>query len=320
MNVKTLAEMPQKLNECIELIENSFDYDNQHTIKEDFNVLFEESNFENCYFLLEQDEVVSTLFTLPRRLKFKDQSIPVLFIGGISVRDENRGAGIFRSFLETILLLNQDNALFLLWSDLSQLYEKFNFFEFGLIEEIDLRHEDKDKLKHFTDRSIETIIQDYQKLSQTLMIPERSEHEWHLLLQSKSIDILESETGSIYMVNKGMDLQNICHEYHPQNSSPIKGFINWRLTDGTPKSNNPLRYMGFVRLGNVKYLNNMIEKTSNGRLKLISHDNGMLKVQFDQEEYNLPEKDFVQGIWGPGKVTEWQGLVPDIFIPGFDSI
>jgi predicted N-acetyltransferase YhbS len=318
MNVKILSEKPEKLNECVTLIEKSFEYKEDHSYVEDFSLLFDKKNYQNCYFLEESNEVVATLFTLPRALNFNNLKVEVLFLGGISVKDENRGAGLFRTLLETILLLNPQYSFYLLWSDLAQLYEKFNFYEFGLIEEVDLTDHKKEALNDFQTENLKVLIEGHQKLSETFLIPERHEGDWHTLLKSKSINIFEDDNKNIYLINKGMDLQNICHEYHPSEAPPVDGYNNWRI--GPHSNKGTLRYMGFLRLGNLEKLNEFISQTSRGRLSISAYENGLIEVIFDGEKYELGERDFIQGLWGPGRVEEWRDLVPEILIPGFDSI
>ena len=319
MDVKTLAESPDDIEDCLALIEDSFNYEKEYTYKEDFSLLLEERNHKNCYFLKEENEIVATLFTLPRTLLYKDSKIDVLFLGGISVKDEKRGGGLFRTLLETIVLLNPQYAFYLLWSDLAQLYEKFNFHEFGLIGEVDLSNDSKPNLKEFEEENSEVLIKGYQNLSQEYLIPKRSDHDWLSLLKSESINLYQDDHNNVYLVNKGMDLQGICHEYHPPTAPALKGFKNWRV-DEASNSSGTLRYMGFLRLGNLESLNEFISHTSEGRLKLNAYQGGIIEVIFDGEKYELGERDFIQGLWGPGKIEEWKGLVPDILVLGFDSI
>ena len=54
MNVKTLKDSPEKLNECVELIEQAFGYNDNYSYKEDFSPLFHEHNLQNCYFIEEE--------------------------------------------------------------------------------------------------------------------------------------------------------------------------------------------------------------------------------------------------------------------------
>ncbi len=319
MNVKTLKEMPNKLNECVSLIESAFNYNDTYSYKEDFSLLLQEENYENCFFIMEEGEVRATLFTLPRVLEYKDIDIPVLFLGGISVRDDRRGAGVFKSLLETIILLNGDYAFYLLWSDLSQLYEKFSFYEFGLIEEIDLSDKEN-HLKEFEPTDTGLFVESYLHLKDKYLVPKRTDKDWYnLLFDCKSIQILEDRQKHFYFVNKGMDLQGICHEHHPIDSPPLNGFINWRLTD-KPKQGNPLRYMGFMRMGNIQHIDRLLRFTSNERLKVDHYNDGLVTVMFDGEKYELQEKDFIQGLWGPGRIEEWTELMPHILIHGYDSI
>lgn len=319
MNVKTLNESPSKLTECIELIEQAFDYEDSNSYKEDFSSIFHHQNLQNCFFIEEDGLVTATLLTLPKILEYKDIKLPVLFIGGIGVRDEKRGAGLFRSLLETVILLNPNYALFLLWSDLSQLYEKFSFYEFGLIEENDLSQRPPCELKKAHPEALENIIEDYQKLSRSALVPHRTPEDWHDLFQSHSIDHLSDGGENFYFVNKGMDLQGVCHERHPVNAPDISGYSNWNYFP--ENSEKVSRYMGFIRLGNLETLSNFIETTSEKRLFIVEKKSeGMVTVSFDGDYYDLSERDFIQGIWGPGKVEEWEGLVPPLVVFGYDSI
>ncbi len=318
MNVKTLKDSPKKLNECIELIEQAFGYGDGHSYKEDFSPIFHDHNLDNCYFLEEEGVVTATLLTLPKNLEYKDHKLPVLFIGGIGVRDEKRGAGLFRSLLETVLLLNPQYALTLLWSDLSQLYEKFGFYEFGLIEENDLSEKPKKSLVKAMPESLEVIIKSYQSLSQKFLVPHRTPEDWHDLFQSHSIDHLTDGEGNFYFLNKGMDLQGTCHERHPLQAPDIEGYSNWKYMPENQE--NISRYMGFLRLTNLEVLSDFIEKTSKKRLFIVEKNETVITVSFDGDYYDLSEKDFIQGLWGPGQIQEWEGLVPPLVVFGYDSI
>ncbi len=321
MNVLTLNNFPDKLNECLELISSAFNYPKEYSYKDDFALLTHKSNHSNCYFIQEDDQVVATLFTLPRNLIYKEASLPVLFFGGISVRDENRGGGLFRSLLETVTLLNSNRALFLLWSDLSSLYEKFSFHEFGLVEEVDSSNTEHplDHLKAASADLKGQLRQAYHDISNQFLIPERSSEDWELLLSSPSIELLQDKAGSTYFVGKGFDLQGICHEHylaHSSDTPQVPKYWNYKPIE---ESTN-LRYMGFMRLGSLETLNEFIEETSKGRLKIIDRSEEMIKVKFDGEDFELSDKDFIQGLWGPGKITEWLGLAPQVRVMGFDSV
>ena len=321
MNVLTLNDKPEKLQECLELITQAFNYPPDHSYKDDFALLVEEANHSNCYFIEQDQEVVATLFTLPRVLTYKELEIPVLFMGGISVKDANRGGGLFRSLLETVTLLNSNNALYLLWSDLSSLYEKFSFHEFGLVQEL-VSSQDLSTLEKLgpANKSIKSQLQKmYLELSDSSLMPKRSDKDWDLLLTSPSIDFLQDSSGSVYFIGKGHDLQGICHEHYLFDKSDQPQVPKlWNYNPSESATN--LRYMGFLRLGNLEVLNALIEKTSKGRLKIIEREENLIKVLFDGEPFELSDKDFIQGLWGPGKITEWLGLVPQINIMGFDSV
>jgi hypothetical protein len=319
MNVLTLNDRPEKLEECLSLITTAFNYPDKYSYKEDFALLTQTKNHSNCYFIEEEGQVVATLFTLPRKLLYKDTAIPVLFLGGISVRDENRGGGLFRSLLETVTLLNSHNALFLLWSDLSSLYEKFSFHEFGLVQQIEEASNDLDILTPGAISLRPQLKKSYEEISQNCLIPERTDEDWDSLLSSSSISFLQDKNGSSYFVGKGYDLQGICHEHYlfaTDDSPLVPKYWNYAPSEDA----RDLRYMGFLRLGNLEVLSELLDYTSGGRLKILERTEGLIKVSFDQEDFELSDRDFIQGLWGPGKITEWIGLVPQIRIMGFDSV
>ena len=243
MNVLTLADQPKKIDECINLIEKSFNYPKEYSYKDDFALLVHPNNLENCYFIEQEDQVVATLFTLPRKFVYEGLDIPVLFLGGISVRDEQRGGGLFRSLLETVSLLNSHYSLFLLWSDLSSLYEKFSFHEFGLIEEV--QKEKLQQLSPVSPQEVKGLQQSYNDLKKEFIIPERSASDWEVLLSSPSINFYQDHNKSTYLQGKGFDLQGICHEYHlSEGATEIQAQKYW---DYSPKEGaQELRYMGFL--------------------------------------------------------------------------
>lgn len=320
VNVKTLDKNPDKRSECLSLIEKSFNYKDDHSFDNDFSLLTSKRNSSNCYFVEDDDHtVIATLFTLPRTLLYKDEKMDVLFLGGISVRDENRGAGIFKTLLETVILMNGSCGLFLLWSDLSDLYEKFSFYEFGLIEEKPNGDSQNITLTPISKEERESVKKHYKELQNTYLLPDRSTDDWEELFNSPSIQSHSDGQGNFYFLNKGMDLQGICHESHPMDAKPLSGFTSWNVTS-KPEKESLLRYMGFLRLGNLEVINHFISTTSKGRLSLLEADSEMIKVHFDGEEYELGYRDFIQGIWGPGQVEEWKDLVPPLVIFGFDSI
>jgi len=320
LNVKTLESKPEQFDECIKLIEKSFNYEDPFHYDEDFKLLTCPENYSNCFFIEnESEDVIATLFTLPRNLLFQEHSLKVLFLGGISVRDQDRGAGIFKSLLETVILLNQDCALFFLWSDLSNLYEKFSFYEFGLIEETAAPNEVPFNVTPFNEEDKDKVKIKYINLKDQFLLPERNQSDWNHLFKSSSIKNHRDEKGNFYFLDKGMDLQGICHESHPINAPHLDNYSSW-IVNPTAETSNALRYMGFLRLGNLELLNEFIVKTSKGRLSLLEFDSNIIKVEFDNELYEIGQKDFIQGIWGPGQIKEWAGLIPPIIVFGFDSI
>ncbi len=317
MNINTLNNAPERLQECLDLIEKSFGYDYKHSFKEDFSLLISESNYQNCFFIEQDNKVTATVFTLPRILEFQSREVSVLFMGGISVDQDEQGQGLFRELFETVIALNGSYALFFLWSDLSNLYEKFNFYEFGEISEKESSRSGKTTpLSH--EKFVE-LKKDYQSLSQKFVLPKRSEQDWNTLWNTKSIKKETDENGNILFSDKGMDLQGIIHECYPINASNNTKNTMWDF-DKNDDESAINRFMGFARLGNLEVLSQFIKTISNDQIEITSSEQSILNVKYLDDPYNMSEKDFIQGLWGPGKIEEWNDIIPKILIFGFDSI
>lgn len=317
MNIRTLENSPERLQDCLTLIEKSFEYDSNFSFKEDFNLLINKPNYKNCFFIEQENKVTATVFTLPRVLEYKSHKLPVLFIGGISVDQEVQGQGLFRELFETVITLSGSYALFFLWSDMSNLYEKFNFYEFGEIcEKESSKNEEIQNLSHEEFLKIE---EEYIKLSQEFVLPHRSFEDWQLLWNTKSIKKVTDQSGNILFINKGMDLQGIIHESYP--ISAPNNTINTMWNFNQIKDENSVnRFMGFVRLGNLESLSRFVMAISNEQIEIMSSENSILNISYLNDPYNMSEKDFIQGLWGPGKIEEWNDIIPKILIFGFDSI
>lgn len=319
MEIKNLAQAPHKLTECLRLIENSFQYEEPHRYQEDFSLLIKETNYENCYFIEQGDTVVATVFALPRSLSYKDAKLEVLFLGGISVHPDHRSKGFFKLLFEEVLERHHDFGLFFLWSDLSSMYEKFHFYEFGLIEE-EPAVEVTNNLSPMTYEAFCSLKSLYNTLNQNYIIPHRTDHDWETLWHTSSIKKLANSQGQAFFVHKGFDLQNIIHESYPLNTNNQSEYSFWHFG----KKNNETseyRYTGFMRLGNLEKLSQFINHISSGRISSIKElDGDQVSITFDQEDYHMSPKDLVQGLWGPGNVEEWVDFIPSMIIFGYDSV
>jgi hypothetical protein len=317
MNIRTLENKPEKLQECLNLIEKSFEYDSSYSFKEDFSLLINESNYKNCFFIEQESKVTATVFTLPRVLEFKSIETPVLFIGGISVDQDAQGQGLFRELFETVITLNGSYALYFLWSDLSSLYEKFNFYEFGEISEKESRN--SNQIAELSYENFLKLEKEYQSLSQRFVLPKRKLQDWKTLWSTSSIDKKVDENGNVIFINKGMDLQGIIHECYPISAENNTSYTMWNF-DKNDDKNVMNRYMGFARLGNIEVLSTFIKAISKNQIEINSTEHNILNISYLGDPYNMSEKDFIQGLWGPGKIEEWNDIIPKILIFGFDSI
>jgi len=316
MNIKNLASDSSYLKQCLEVIEDSFDYEAPYSFKNDFNTLIGEENLKNCFFIVgEKKEVMATLFTLPKKLTYKDYTTDVLFLGGIAVHSEWREKGLFKKLFHHVQKEKKDFSLYLLWSDLTGLYEKFSFYEFGIIQEI---RSDPNNLKELkVGFNLESAKEHYQRLSDDIITVERSSKDWSMIQDHPSIQKYTRENGDSFLVHKGMDLQNVIHESYPLDMFNDTPFIKWNYLPEL--STKLLLYMGFIKINNISSFSKFIKEISQNKIQIIKKENEVVCLELNNEKFELHEKDLIQGLWGPAYITELFEIVPRIVIFGFDA-
>ena len=315
MRITNLKESPNFFDQCIEVIEDAFDYEETFNFKHDFNTLIQKENLENCFFIVEKNTVTATLFTLPKNLIYKEVETNVLFLGGIAVHPDFRGKGHFNKLFKHIEKTLKGYSLYFLWSDLTGLYEKYSFYEFGIIQEV---RSDPNNLKpiHKID-SIDSIKSLHNKLSKDYIITSRTENDWNLLHNNRSIHKYQNDKEEIFLVHKGMDLQNIIHESYPLDFHNETPFIKWNYLP-KPETKN-LLYMGFTKINNFKMFSDFIYQVSNKTIDLLRKNDNYVVLKFENEEFEIHEKDLIQGLWGPEFIQELASSVPKLLILGFDA-
>ena len=134
----TLSENPEYFEEVITLIEKEFHYNSNQTYAKDFALLMDPLNFDNCYLYVDQEsnKVVSHLAVCPRIMVKNNSTINIALIGGIATDASFRGRDLFKNLMNHALNIHSQHCgLFILWSEITGLYEKFSFhLAGGLIE------------------------------------------------------------------------------------------------------------------------------------------------------------------------------------------
>lgn len=323
-----LEESPHFLGQSIELIERSFGYDKKYSYKDDFCILYQKENLKNCFLLVESDKVLATACLIPRKLSDGLFETPVCFIGGLCSHEDIRGQGVFKNFFQSVLDNHtKEYSLIMLWSELSDFYRKFDFFEAGSLYEytkdsIDHKESDHYTLaKHLTNQDITQLKRLYKKTYQNCFTPLRSDHDWDVLIHHQSIDLYiekdDSKIVNYFFANKGMDLKNIIHE---STELVLPKNIDFKLWSPNPSVKAIKKYLAFIKLNDNSAAKDLISVLSNNEMELIAQKDNHISFLFKNEEFTLSLSEFITGIFGPDNFKEFSDFNTSIWIPGYESV
>jgi predicted acetyltransferase len=341
----TLANNPEYYEEVIALIEKEFRYSEKMSYAQDFALLMDTLNFENSYLYVDQKTnlVVAHLAVCKRIMIKANITIPVIFIGGIVTVPEFRGHNLFKKLMNHALEIHsKDNALFFLWSEITGMYEKFSFYlSGGLVETGQTSFSNNDRpigfqkttFKELAEYDFETVQSIYQEFNQKYFFTVlRKEKEWAIIKEATSIDLYvkRNSTGSIeqyFCINKGRDLTNIIHEIGclPEQYlsfiKVIQKYKTWLPESELSISNNKeLFFTAYMRLGNMELLNKFIMQLSNNEMVIYQISDLNINFKYQNIDYNVSPKDFLQFIFGPKPLKEFEKYQLSPYIAGTDSI
>ncbi|MBC7712831.1 MAG: GNAT family N-acetyltransferase [Rhizobacter sp.] len=341
----TLSENPEYFEEVIALIEKEFHYDSNMSYAKDFALLMDPLNFENCYLYVDQttNHVVSHLAVCERVMIKNNSSIKVAFIGGIATVKEYRGRDLFKNLMNhAILSHSKECAFFILWSEITGLYEKFSFYlSGGLIEtgHSVLSSNDrpigfsKTTFKELPSKDFDDLKKIYQQFNEKYFFTVvREEKEWSIIRDMTSIDLYIKKNADgileqYFCINKGRDLSNIIHEVgcHPDHylglMKSLQKYRTWLPESELSLSGNKdVFYTAFMRLGNFEQLQMFLKSISNEEMELYSMTGDLISFRFAENEYQVSQKDFLQFLFGPKPIKEFEKFLLSPYIPGTDSI
>ena len=341
----TLSENPEYFDEVITLIEKEFHYNKNFSYAKDFALLMNPLNFDNCYLYIDQEtnNVISHLAVCNRTMIKNNHIINIALIGGIATSTSFRGRGLFKSLMNHALTIHSAKCgLFILWSEINGLYEKFSFhLSGGLIETGHTVFSTNDRpmgfskttFKDLTIREFESIQKTYKEFNENKFFTTvREEKEWSIIRDMNSIDlyIKKNELSSIeqyFCINKGQDLTNIVHEVGclpNQYQSMMKSLQKYKIW--LPESeldfslNKDIFFTAYIKLGNFNILNDFLKNLSNNELELYEITGDLITFRFGPTEHQAGHKDFMQYLFGPRPLKEFESLMLSPYIPGTDSI
>lgn len=312
MIITNLNEKPELFEQTLNLIEDSLGYFEPYRYDIDFHPLMEKMNWKNNYVIYDSKNktVVSHIGVNIRTLKNNNMTSPIALLGGISVHKDFRGQGLFKRLMEHVFKkFEKKVSLFILWSDLKELYNKFNFYEAGLVfqtgsmnlsenKSIELFFE-KTRLTDLSQSDIKELKKIYESYSEeNLTYIVRNDDHWSMLKNITSCDLYlfkkEEKIQGYFFANKGLDLQNIIHEIGIKKEfkkefldyiSPYKVWLPEKLPYKDHFSKNT--FLAFFKVGSVKLFKSFVYNLSNKNILvekvspefIIYHERGVQKKE-----------------------------------------
>ncbi|MDO9183681.1 MAG: GNAT family N-acetyltransferase [Bacteriovorax sp.] len=342
----TLSQNPEYFEEVIGLIEEEFHYNAQQHYEQDFAPLMDPLNFENCFLYIDQNTntVVAHLAVSLRTMIKSNIEMPVALIGGIVTHKEHRGEKLFKNLMDhAINLYKEKVSLFILWSDIEGLYEKFYFYRSGgLIEsgkkdfssnERPMGYE-KTTFSNLSEKEFQAIVNLYHSFNEQYFFTiKRSDKDWSIIREMNSIDLYIkknsiNEIVKYFCINKGKDLSNIIHEIscreieqYQELLNELSSFKMWLPETEAAKINETeMFYTAFVRLGSLSLLNSFFQKISKHTLSISEMNNELVSFNFSAKDYQVNHRDFLQYFLGPKPLEEFADFKLSLYISGVDSI
>ncbi|MDD0854565.1 GNAT family N-acetyltransferase [Halobacteriovorax sp. GB3] len=333
-----LARNPEFLIQTLGLIEKSFQYPKEHSFETDFYPLLNPHNYKNCHILLnENKEVIAHVGVKLRTLNFKETNSPVALLGGICMREDYRGKGIFKAFFnECINIYSTKVSFFLLWSDKSELYGKFSFFQAGGIIQTGDMIIDPEYLPPYLEKAelspktMPDIRYCYKSgIEGRFLTLKREESDWNDFMNIKSANLYfiknSSSVDGYLLCGKGADLKDVIHEVaFAQNEAfhleKLSEYQLW-LSESEYKrfKSKKTIYMGLFKVGNHLLFQNFINAYTRGLIKVIKIDQDNVHFNFENSNITMDMSEFLQIIFGPSRATELSKCEP-LYISGMDSI
>lgn len=343
----TLARNPEYFEDVISLIEEEFHYHDQQHFEKDFAPLVDPINFENCYLYIdkESNSVVAHLAVCLRTMIKSNVEIKVALIGGIVTNKKHRGKNFFKQLMDHALLEYKEKVgLFILWSELENLYEKFYFYRAGgLIETGKKNINDgqrapgffKTKFTELSDDDFNSIVNLYTTFNQRKYFTlKREDKDWSIIREMDTIDLFVKRNStdkieSYFCVNKGRDLTNIVHEiscfsenYYSPFLKQLESFKLWlpETEASQVMHGHDIFYTAFLKLADIQHLNLFLINISKGELEIISIENENVSFIYKGKKTEVSQKDFLQYLFGPTPLLEFKIYGLSMYIAGADSI
>lgn len=347
--ITTLEDSPNYQQDVIELIEEAFSYHSPFKVKEDFAPLFTHTKRKNYLLLSGNNEVIGHIGCLKKSMIFKNHEFPVNLIGGVALRKEYRGKGLFRPFMEHVLELEKkDCTFYLLWSDLTQLYADFDFTEVGIqcdtsTKEFELTtvegHISRAPWPNISQQLLTTLKQIHQDFfsRKNLLYLKRDQDDWHSFRNISSTELFlyqpdkNLDIQGYFFKNKGYDLQTIIHDiaclknYEESFFNLLKQYKSW-VPFGTSeiidnRNNYQKLFCCHIKIADPYYFKKYVNSIYGNSLKIKSIDleKKQVQIEYHHQDYMFSTSELLRELFGPYP-NEKSDLYRPLYIGGLESV
>ena len=338
LKIAKIEDFPHFETDALALIEESFQYSSPFHYSIDFFPLVKKENSPHRYILIKNEvEVIGHIGVKEKILSHHQFDFKVIFLGGIAIKDSERGKGYFNLLIkEVIKNYHSDVAMMFLWSDKPELYQKLGFelcigqiqvngnTDKELLERRlfkDLNWEDKKRIRDIYNKT----------LQEDCFSIKRNKEEWNEIEQITSAHFYllrnKERIVSYFVKDKGKDLNNIAHEIGYEEEKYLKEMINssaatfWlpeKFLQLWPES--PIQYGAMVKISEPNLFHDLISVWSDGEINTLSIKENIVKFLFNDEIFTLSSQEFLASVFGPYPLKEFQPFNKNLYISGLDSI
>ena len=222
MQLSTLKDSPHHYKDVLTLIEKNFHYQRPESFAVDFAPLMHHSNHTHNFILI--DEVSNTVIAhIGVSLRLWEEQ-PVALLGGIAVSEDFQGQGIFKKLFEEVLKRYEKQVqAFILWSDLHEMYKKYDFLPLKSMIQTGEKNFSKPQGYQETTFSKLSLSEKnemtklYQIMSKSYQTLKRTPEDWERIYAITSTKLFiarnsQDQLTRYFCLGKGMDLHDIIHE------------------------------------------------------------------------------------------------------------
>jgi hypothetical protein len=259
----------------------------------------------------------------------------VLLIGGVCTHPDYQGRGLNKELFDYVSQSFKEYLFIALWSDLKSLYKKYQFYpcieHYSFTQSIFQKTAFEEvKLANLSEKELTQLKELYRVKQKSHLMFDRDHCFWSNLKKMDSVQLYWKKQNnkilSYFLKNKGMDLNNIIHEYTVQNENDFYDISQFGQIWGTKLEKNMLHLQAkpfmssLVRVGSRSllkkflldyYQENITKVDFESDLILITLKTGLI-IELTFEELN-------QHVLSFSEKNDIYQLKP-FFINGIDSV